>query len=517
MRIPLGAPVLCRSSRRRSPRSSRCRRPGCRGRVSASLPRRTVVRERRGERVDLAVGLRRRHDVEHDRSARREVDLARVRHTRQQERRRDGVGTRAPGRRRSDRSGDDRRERDADEELTQQHHDPRARVASRRAPRAHLGPARERRRLPRRARGRRAARRRGRRLPRRRRAGRRGTRADARPSRGARLRDGARQRGRVPARDSRRLAGAGHRAAARGARLDAVAARAPRSSSRSARSRRSCAARSKACRLLLFHGSPRSYDDVLLPELGGEALEPFLGHDAALLAGGHTHLQWTRRIGDALYVNPGSVGLSYDRHADPPVLRPLARVGARHRRGRSGRGRVPPGAVRGRGRPGSGEAKRPAVRGRVGRAVGLSGGRAAREVDDGWDFKVLILEDEWVVRWPRHKLAVEEIEQEVELLPELAPLLSVEVPRLEYVSRDPWLVAYRLIRGEPLVDEDSAGVRAFLDELHAIEVNAVPAPRPDWLATYLRAGRAVPPGGATSARTRRAAGGRGSRSKRSRR
>jgi predicted phosphodiesterase len=76
--------------------------------------------------------------------------------------------------------------------------------------------------------------------------------------------------------------------------------------------------------LLLFHGSPRSYDDVLLPEVGGEALEPFRGHAAALLAGGHTHLQWTRRIGDALYVNPGSVGISYDRHADPPVLRTLA-------------------------------------------------------------------------------------------------------------------------------------------------------------------------------------------------
>ena len=76
--------------------------------------------------------------------------------------------------------------------------------------------------------------------------------------------------------------------------------------------------------LLFFHGSPRSYDDVLLPELGGEALEPFLDHEAALPAGGHTHLQWTRRIGDALYVNPGSVGISYDRHEDPPVLRPLA-------------------------------------------------------------------------------------------------------------------------------------------------------------------------------------------------
>jgi predicted phosphodiesterase len=76
--------------------------------------------------------------------------------------------------------------------------------------------------------------------------------------------------------------------------------------------------------LLFFHGSPRSYDDVLLPELAGEALEPFLGQDAELLAGGHTHLQWTRRIGGALYVNPGSVGPSYDRFTDPPVERALA-------------------------------------------------------------------------------------------------------------------------------------------------------------------------------------------------
>jgi predicted phosphodiesterase len=77
-------------------------------------------------------------------------------------------------------------------------------------------------------------------------------------------------------------------------------------------------------RMLFFHASPRNYEDVLLPESGDDALAPFLGHDAALLAGGHTHLQWTRRIGDALYVNPGSVGLSYDRHTDPSAIRSLA-------------------------------------------------------------------------------------------------------------------------------------------------------------------------------------------------
>jgi aminoglycoside phosphotransferase (APT) family kinase protein len=106
------------------------------------------------------------------------------------------------------------------------------------------------------------------------------------------------------------------------------------------------------------------------------------------------------------------------------------------------------------------------------------------EVDSGWDFKVLIVDDTLVVRWPRHRLAVEEIEQEVELLPVLAPLLPVAVPRFAYVSRDPWLVAYPLIAGEPLVAEDPDGVRAFLDALHAADVDSVPAQRPDWLETY---------------------------------
>lgn len=70
-----------------------------------------------------------------------------------------------------------------------------------------------------------------------------------------------------------------------------------------------------SCRVLCFHGSPRSYDDVLIPEWKGATLAPFEGFDEFdLLAGGHTHTQWARTIGDGLFVNPGSVGLAYDRH-----------------------------------------------------------------------------------------------------------------------------------------------------------------------------------------------------------
>jgi aminoglycoside phosphotransferase (APT) family kinase protein len=106
------------------------------------------------------------------------------------------------------------------------------------------------------------------------------------------------------------------------------------------------------------------------------------------------------------------------------------------------------------------------------------------EVDYGWDFKVLILEDRWVLRVPRHRLAVEELEKEILLLPAIADRLPVQIPRFAHVSREPLYVTYPLIRGDRYADEDPLGVRAFLDALHAVPVDEVPAPHPDWLETY---------------------------------
>lgn len=106
------------------------------------------------------------------------------------------------------------------------------------------------------------------------------------------------------------------------------------------------------------------------------------------------------------------------------------------------------------------------------------------EIEEGWDFKVLILEDQWVLRIPRHGLAVEELEKEILLLPAIADRLPAQIPRFAHVSREPLYVSYPLIRGNPYVNEDPSGVRTFLDALHAIPVDEVPAPHPDWLETY---------------------------------
>lgn len=70
-------------------------------------------------------------------------------------------------------------------------------------------------------------------------------------------------------------------------------------------------------RLLAFHGSPRSYDDFLFPSFADGVFRAVLGPDEAdVYAGGHVHLQFVRRVGRSLFVNPGSVGFSYD-HEQP--------------------------------------------------------------------------------------------------------------------------------------------------------------------------------------------------------
>ena len=72
---------------------------------------------------------------------------------------------------------------------------------------------------------------------------------------------------------------------------------------------------SKNKRLLCFHGSPRSYDDNILPTTSDPELQELLGDDLSFVyTGGHVHSQVLRRIGDTFYFRPGSVGRVYDRN-----------------------------------------------------------------------------------------------------------------------------------------------------------------------------------------------------------
>jgi predicted phosphodiesterase len=77
--------------------------------------------------------------------------------------------------------------------------------------------------------------------------------------------------------------------------------------------------------LLCFHGSPVSFDDVILPAAPEDEFQKYLGaYTGHILTGGHTHAQQIRRLGELFFFNPGSVGFAYSHnqpddnfHADP--------------------------------------------------------------------------------------------------------------------------------------------------------------------------------------------------------
>lgn len=75
-------------------------------------------------------------------------------------------------------------------------------------------------------------------------------------------------------------------------------------------------------KLLCFHGSPTSFDDLIFPETTEEEFVRLLGPFApSILTGGHTHLQQVRRLGATFFFNPGSVGVAYDRHQPEADMR----------------------------------------------------------------------------------------------------------------------------------------------------------------------------------------------------
>ena len=64
--------------------------------------------------------------------------------------------------------------------------------------------------------------------------------------------------------------------------------------------------------LLCFHGSPDSFNDIIIPAAPLEDFKQLLArYSDSILTGGHTHAQQIRRNGNLFFFNPGSVGFAY--------------------------------------------------------------------------------------------------------------------------------------------------------------------------------------------------------------
>jgi predicted phosphodiesterase len=76
-------------------------------------------------------------------------------------------------------------------------------------------------------------------------------------------------------------------------------------------------------RLLCYHGSPNSNRDGIFPTLSDEELTHRLGeYKANVFAGGHTHAQMLRRFLNSLVINPGSVGLPFQKEPSGKIRNP---------------------------------------------------------------------------------------------------------------------------------------------------------------------------------------------------
>lgn len=69
--------------------------------------------------------------------------------------------------------------------------------------------------------------------------------------------------------------------------------------------------------LLCYHGSPQSFDHIILPQTPDKEVKRYLEpQEQFLYTGGHTHMQFIRHFGRTFHFNPGSVGVAF-RHDQP--------------------------------------------------------------------------------------------------------------------------------------------------------------------------------------------------------
>jgi aminoglycoside phosphotransferase (APT) family kinase protein len=108
-----------------------------------------------------------------------------------------------------------------------------------------------------------------------------------------------------------------------------------------------------------------------------------------------------------------------------------------------------------------------------------------RIIAAGWDNTVVLVDDDWVFRFPRREIALPGIDREIALLPRLAPQLSLPIPVPEHVGvygDPPWRFwGARHLSGTELkvagrTDEVGVAVgRAlgqFVAELHALPADS---------------------------------------------
>lgn len=90
-------------------------------------------------------------------------------------------------------------------------------------------------------------------------------------------------------------------------------------------------------------------------------------------------------------------------------------------------------------------------------------GASVRYLHEGWDSRAFLVDDTWVFRFPKRRPMHERLAVEIALLPRLAPLLPVAIPRFEHIGAPgpayPFrFVGYRILPGTLGIHLDAAAL-----------------------------------------------------------
>lgn len=74
-------------------------------------------------------------------------------------------------------------------------------------------------------------------------------------------------------------------------------------------------------------------------------------------------------------------------------------------------------------------------------------------IDDGWDHEILILDQDLVFRFPNNKEYLKLLENEIKVLKQLTPIVSIKIPNYIYIAPDYSFAGYQIVPGTPLLKE----------------------------------------------------------------
>jgi aminoglycoside phosphotransferase (APT) family kinase protein len=117
-----------------------------------------------------------------------------------------------------------------------------------------------------------------------------------------------------------------------------------------------------------------------------------------------------------------------------------------------------------------------------------------RRIGEGWNRDTYLVNDGWIVQFPKAEDVRDKLRKEIGFLERLKPFLSVETPTVQLLSDDPFCVAYPVLAGEQALFNRSVALPGAwpeqlgitLSELHRVSPTTVglePAPPVVWQQT----------------------------------